>query len=393
MKHQVLVGTVAVALGVAIGGSIAAQQPTRADSGKVVPFSPDRGPEATTRPDSGGFKITPLLAPAYNPEMQFLIAGGILLSWKVGANPVRLQRSTLSSTISISSTGAVNVSNSLTSFWAGDRLRITADLALKNMPDNYWGVGYRDGLEPSKGDSTTAYQRQWIKFGARVVWGVGKHWFFGGTFDLNHTVASDVNSNMAADPYYVRYGPDNKNGGLGVAAQFDSRDVATNAWRGAYVGLTATFYDRRMGAEEEYQVFLLDYRQYKTLGRDGRTLAWQLKARVVAHEAPWPELSMLGTGYDLRAYVEGRFRDRTALSGVTEYRHMFLGKVLGRWHHGFVTWLGAGTLGRDVSHVTGLLPAAGVGYRLQIQPRGNVRCDFGLGKGSYGIYFNFTEAF
>ncbi len=384
----VLLGLAALAVS-AIG---AQERPSAVDSLPVA-FSPDAGPEATTRPDSGGFKITPLLAPAYNPEMQFLIAGGVLLSWKAGVNPVRLQRSTLSSTISISSTGAVNISNSLTAFWLQDRLRITADLAFKNMPDNYWGVGYRDGLEPEKGDSTTAYQRQWVKFGARVVWGVAKHWFIGGTFDLNHTIASDVNPAMAADPYYVRYGPDNKNGGLGVAAQYDSRDVATNAWRGTYVGLTATFYDRRLGAEEQYQVVLLDYRQYKTLGRDGRTLAWQLKARVVAHEAPWPELSMLGTGYDLRAYVEGRFRDRTALSGVTEYRHMFVRDDGRLSRFGFVSWLGAGTLGRDLTHLTGLLPAAGVGLRFQLQPRGNVRCDFGLGKGSYGIYFNFTEAF
>jgi len=393
VKSQVLVGVVVLGLRVVLTGPVAAQEPARADTSRVVPFSPDRGPEATTRPDSGGFKITPLLAPAYNPEMQFLIAGGVLLSWKAGRNPVRLQRSTLSSTISISSTGAVNVSNSLTSFWVGDRLRVTADLAFKNMPDNYWGVGYQDGLEPDKGDSTTAYQRQWIKFGARVVWGVAKHWFIGGTFDLNHTIATDVNTAMAADPYYVRYGPDNKNGGLGLAAQYDSRDVATNAWRGMYAGLTATFYDRRLGATDQYQVFLLDYRQYHPLGRDGRTLAWQLKARVVAHEAPWPELSMLGTGYDLRAYVEGRFRERSAVSGVAEYRHMFLRKDGRLSRHGFVAWLGAGTLGRDLSHLTGLLPAAGIGYRLQLQPRGNVRCDFGLGNGSFGIYFNFTEAF
>ena len=387
-------GAVALSLVAGIAGPIAAQKPGAAptDSGPV-PFSHDRGPEATARPDSGGFKITPVLAPAYNPEMQFLIAGGVLLSWKVGKNPVRLQRSTLSSTISISSTGAVNISNSLTSFWAGDRLRITADVALKNMPDNYWGVGYDAGLEPNKGDATTAYQRQWIKFSARVVWGLAEHWFVGGTFDLNHTIASDVNPTMEADPYYVRYGADNQNGGLGVAAQYDSRDVATNAWRGKYLGFTGTYYGRKLGGDHEYEVLLLDYRQYHPLGRDGRTLAWQLKARVVAHEAPWPELSMLGTGYDLRAYVEGRFRDRSALTGVTEYRHMLVRSNGQLSRHGVVAWLGAGTLGTDLTHLTGLLPAAGVGYRLQLQPRGNVRCDFGLGNGSYGIYFNFTEAF
>ena len=40
--------------------------------------SPDTSAVSVLKPvpDSGKFKITPLLAPAYNPEMQYLIAGG-----------------------------------------------------------------------------------------------------------------------------------------------------------------------------------------------------------------------------------------------------------------------------------------------------------------------------
>jgi len=34
-----------------------------------------------------------------------------------------------------------------------------------------------------------------------------------------------------------------------------------------------------------------------------------------------------------------------------------------------------------------------VGYRFEIQPRSNVRVDFGFGERSSGVYFNFTEAF
>ncbi|HKC39940.1 MAG TPA: hypothetical protein VKC15_10395, partial [Gemmatimonadales bacterium] len=101
--------------------SAVAQQPLRTDS----------GPSSASAPDSGRFRVTPLLAPAYNPEMQFLIAGGVLVSWKTGRNPLRVQRSTLSSTISYSTTGAINVSTSLSSFWHEDKLRINADIAYK----------------------------------------------------------------------------------------------------------------------------------------------------------------------------------------------------------------------------------------------------------------------
>jgi hypothetical protein len=372
----VCVGTAAPAL---------AQEPT------VI--RPDSGPIAAPPPDSGKLKITPLLAPAYNPEMQFLIAGGFLVSWKVGANKLQLQRSTLSSTVSFSTTGAINVSTTLTSFWAEDHIRILLDLALKDMPDNYWGVGYDAGLEPNEGDATTEYHREWFKFNPRILWNRGGKLFIGATMELNSTTASNVNATMAADPTYQRFGPENDNAGFGFVVQYDSRDVAVNAWTGMYLGLTSTFYGHFLGGDNQYQIFLLDYRQYKPLGRHGRTLAWQVKSRIGAHEVPWPEMSMLGTGYDLRGYVEGRFRDRSILLGLVEYREMFTrsNNKLSRW--GWVAWGGAGTLGTDLTHLTGLLPNGGAGLRFELQPRANVRMDVGFGRNSHGIYFNFTEAF
>ncbi len=329
-------GCVLVALlSVPAAGQNAKPSPGGADTSPVTVFRPV--------PDSGKFKITPLLAPAYNPEMQYLIAGGVLMSWKVGPNPLRVQRSTLSTTLSLSSTGAVNVSMSLSSFWNEDRLRINADFSLKDMPDNYWGVGYEAGLSPTKGDSTTAYHRQWIKFAPRIVFAIAPNLFVGGTLEPNHTIATEVNPMMASDPAYLQYGNDNFNAGLGVVLQYDSRDVAANAWKGIYAAITATNFGGVLGGDNTYSTILLDYRQYHPLGRPGRTLTWQVKSRLGIHGVPWPELSMLGTGYDLRGYVEGRFRDRSTLLGLVEFRQMFTrseGRLL---RPGFEVWDGGGT--------------------------------------------------
>jgi hypothetical protein len=357
-----------------------------------APVRSDSGP-LPQPPDSGKFKITPLLAPAYNPEMQFLIAGGVLLSWKVGPNPLRVQRSTLSSTVSISSIGAINVSTVLSSFWNEDRFRLNADLAFKDMDDNYWGVGFDAGLAPADGDSTTAYHRRWFKFSPRLVWRVTGDLLVGGVLDLNHTEATEISRAMLADSTFRRFGPDNSNAGVGLVLQYDSRDVAANAWRGTYAGLTITTYGGWLGGDNQYETYLLDFRQYHPLGRAGRTLAWQIKSRIGAHNIPWPEFSLLGTGYDLRGYVEGRFRDRSTVIGLAEYRQMFV-RGNGRLsRHGFVVWVGGGTLGPDIPRLRGFLPNGGFGYRLELQPRSNVRVDFGFGRNSNGIYFNFTEAF
>jgi surface antigen Omp85-like protein len=357
-----------------------------------APVRPDSGP-LPQPPDSGKFKITPLLAPAYNPEMQFLIAGGVLLSWKVGANPLRIQRSTLSSTVSISSIGAINVSTTLSSFWNEDRFRLNADLAFKDMDDNYWGVGFDAGLAPSESDSTTAYHRRWFKFSPRVVWRVKGGLLVGGVLDLNKTEATEINSTMLQDPTFRQFGSSNSNAGVGLVVQYDTRDVAANAWKGVYAGLTITTYGGWLGGDNQYETYLLDYRQYQSLGRAGRTFAWQIKSRIGAHNIPWPEFSMLGTGYDLRGYVEGRFRDRSTVIGLAEYRHMFVRSSGRLSRHGFVVWAGGGTLGPDIARLHGFLPNGGFGYRLELQPRSNVRVDFGFGRNSRGIYFNFTEAY
>ena len=62
--------------------------------------------------------------------------------------------------------------------------------------------------------------------------------------------------------------------------------------------------------------------------------------------------------------------------------------------HGFVTWAGVGWIGENMRDLRGhYLPNLGIGYRFELQPRMNVRIDFGWGIESSGIYFNFTEAF
>ena len=215
----------------------------------------------------------------------------------------------------------------------------------------------------------------------------------GPIFELTHTLATDVNPVMAADPNVVRSGTETGEHGLGITVQYDSRDVAASPWSGRYAAVTLTSYGGFLGGDHDYQTILLEHRQYHMLGRSGRTLAWQVKSRIATHEVPWPELSLLGTGADLRGYVEGRFRDRVILLGVAEYRHMFVRGDGRLSRHGFVTWVGAGTLGDGPAHLRGIVPSGGAGYRFELQPRSNVRMDVGFGRHSHGIYFNFTEAF
>ena len=62
---------------------------------------------------------------------------------------------------------------------------------------------------------------------------------------------------------------------------------------------------------------------------------------------------------------------------------------------GFVAWGGCGFMGPTMGKIEGVLPNAGVGLRIEVQPRMNVRLDFGrnFANDQSLFYFNMTEAF
>ena len=112
-------------------------------------------------------------------------------------------------------------------------------------------------------------------------------------------------------------------------------------------------------------------------------------------DVPWSDLAQLGTPWDLRAYRWGQYRDRSATSAVVEYRFMLPFAPGSLWaRNGVAAWVGVGALGPglvpDPSHV---LPAVGVGYRLELQTRITLRVDVGFGRDARAVYFNFLEAF
>ena len=81
---------------------------------------------------------------------------------------------------------------------------------------------------------------------------------------------------------------------------------------------------------------------------------------------------------------------------MTEYRHTFLKENGELGKHSAVAWIASGTVFNDANLATNdlhWLPNFGVGYRFEIQPRMNVRMDFGIGRESSGFYFNFNQAF
>jgi hypothetical protein len=342
---------------------------------------------------SGKLLVTPLAGPAYTPELGFTIAGGIMTSFKTNRSDSLIQRSSAPIMLGVSSTGAYFLQSKWTTFWLKDKMRIYSDFNFKDMPDNYWGIGYEAARNSYKSDTTTKYKRTWFQFNPKILWQFQKNWFLGPTLNINYTKGENACPVVAEDPTYAKYNGRPFNSGLGAVFQYDSRDVPVNAWGGAFVELSATFFGSYLGGQNAYQVYDFDIRKYFQISRPGKTLAVQLRGRFGYNDIPYGEMSQLGTPFDLRGYNWGRYRDNSMFFAITEYRHMFLRKNGDISPHGAVLWIGCGTIGTTAKDFTGWLPNLGFGYRLTVQPRMNLRLDYGFGTASSGFYFNFNESF
>jgi hypothetical protein len=349
----------------------------------------------TVKIENGEGILTFLGGPGYTPELKLLLAVGGLYTFKTNKQDLLIQRSTLNGSFGVTTTGGIVSKLILTSFWNEDKMRINGSLWFKNIPDHYWGVGYDEGLNTQKSDSTTAYHRLWWQVNPKFLFRVKKNFYIGPVLDFNQTNVTDESAGVLEDPYYQEFGPKNFNAGLGAIIQYDSRDIPVNAYRGILIQAIGSYYGSYLGGNNNYGMMDIDFRNYQQLGRiDGQTLALNLRARFTAGDVPYGEMSQLGSPTDLRGYTWGRYRHESMVYGIAEYRHMFMNKKKGkRSKHGAVAWVAAGTVMEDVTEMDKWLPNFGIGYRLQVQPRMNVRFDYGFGKDISGLYFNFTEAF
>ncbi len=385
-----------IAISLSFHGALFAQQPVPRKEEQLPIIKKDSIPIGEVKLDK--LKILPFIAPSVSPELGFMISGGGLISFNLDKKNKLIQRSSIPFSFGFSTNKSSNMSIRPSLFFKNDKNRLAGDIWMKNMPDNYWGVGYDAARHPSKPDSTTGYQRNWWQVMLKYSHKFREHIFAGLLFDYNQTKATDMSPEMIADPNVLKDGAFIRNYSLGLLFQYDSRDFTVNAYKGVFVEVSSNFYRSQIQVEPNYQIIVIDYRQYQQIKRPGRTIAWQIKTRMGINNVPWPEMSQLGTPFDLRGYRWGRYRDKAMLFGIVEYRHMFMrkkprkdGNMMSRF--GFVTWAAAGSVGSDYARMTAWLPNVGAGFRFEVQKRMNVRLDYGFGDDTSAFYFSFNEAF
>lgn len=327
------------------------------------------------------------------------------MTFRMNAKDTTMRRSVVPAAMAFMFKGGLNIVVKPQLFFKNDRFRIFGQFIYKNTQENFYGIGYDTNKDYVRSDTTSQYRYSGIQINPWFLFRIGESDFFmGPQIDLNYDHITDPAKYLVTQKDYVEAGGKadgykNFSSGLGFLATYDTRDVPANPYKGLYLDFRFLMYEKFFGSETEFYRLELDYRQYKTVGLR-KVLAWTVQSKHVFGDVPLNKYVLSGTPFDLRGYYMGQYRDKSSHIALVEYRQMFNTDKSNRFkkilsHLGFVAWGGCGFMGPNPGKIDGLLPNAGVGLRIEVQPRMNVRLDFGRNftNGQNLFYFNMTEAF
>lgn len=353
------------------------------------------------------FHYNILGGPSYTPDFGFLIGGSALMTFRMNPQDTTMRRSVIPMALAFMfEGGGLNLMVKPQLFFKDDKFRIFGVLNYKNTRENFYGIGYNTNKNYERSDSTSQYRYSGFQVNPWFLFRIGKSdIFFGPQIDISYDKLSDPAKHLPQQADYAAAGGDengykNFSSGIGFLLSYDTRDIPANPYSGTYVDLRGIMYQKWLGSDQNFYRLELDYRQYKSIGQR-KVLAWTLQTKnSFGRHIPLTKYALSGTPFDLRGYYMGQYRDKSSHVALVEYRQMFntdrstwLKRITS--HLGYVAWGGVGFMGPTPGKIEGVLPNAGLGLRIEVQPRMNVRFDYGrnfVNKQSL-FYFNMTEAF
>lgn len=261
------------------------------------------------------------------------------------------------------------------------RHRIDYTAAFASAPRDMWGIGYEAGRHNPPG----SYVEKRYRVEGRYLHRVLRNTYLGGMVNFQHAQAKKLTR-----PDYIAGQRDAYTAtGVGLAAEYDSRDFIPNPARGLYISLQETVFPKGLGNAGRTlwrTTFTAD--AYGTLWRGG-ILAADLFAEYNSQGTPWPQLAGLGGSYRMRGYYQGRYTDNGLVTLQVELRQRIWRRI------GCTVWGGAGNIfpSPGLFDWSKTLPNYGVGLRWELKKRVNVRFDYGFGKKTSGFLLNVNEAF
>lgn len=350
----------------------------------------------------GGF----VFGPAYNINTGFAIGGGYSALYSFDKNDPSLQKSIVNGFFQASVKGIVAIGVEGHNFMKNDKHRFNYEFSFTHYPSAFWGIGYDTSLKNFYDNRMVSSKQLLLKLEGDFTWKLARNLYFGPKLDFlysNLYKTEDVLPKGEENMYpnglmsELLLLPDGSGKsqpgtqaatGIGFTLTYDSRDFATNAYKGHYINLQQLAF---IPGLNKYGFLTTDlkYQTYAPLWKKC-TLAFQVHGRFNYGNdvIPWIRLASTGNQGMGRGYFYGQYRDNNVTETQLELRQRLI------WRLGVVAWAGAiNIFNFDNFRWDHTLPTYGFGIRWEFKPRVNVRVDWGFTKTGNSIVFNIGEAF
>lgn len=262
--------------------------------------------------------------------------------------------------------------------------RLNYMMVFQHQNRNFWGINYNECAANSPIINNSNRITVKADYQQRLF---HSNWFGGAALRISY-----VTGNFDDYSYLLGLHESGFYAGLGALIQYDSRDYALNAKKGAYFLFREVYYPNKLGRNEcDVYCTTLQFNAYHKLWPSA-ILAYDLfgEFNTSYGVVPWQLREEICTDdRRMRGYYTGRYIDNNQICAQIELRQNIYKRF------GAVIWGGYGTMFYNLTeiHHDQILPTYGIGVRFEMKHNTNLRVDIGGGRNSGTVIFNFAEAF
>lgn len=351
-----------------------------------------------TRVNNKVYKVMQVIpAPiiTYSSETDWVFGLAKFQGYDLNKKDTISRASSASATVAVSLHGQMYVIVSNTTYFGENKNIISGTFDYEIYP-RLW---YIYNAENSADDYVELVTTHYVTIPIKYLRQIKPKYYLGVSYNFDDYFKIDYKEDGILDgiDFYGKEG--GLNSGMGLIAQFDSRDNRFTTYKGMYLNLESVFYSDVIGSDYVYNKYIMDFRAFTKLRKV--VLGYQLYNETVFGDVPFYNLSQLGGSYRMRGFYYGQIRDKVLIDTQAEARrHLF-------WLISGAAFVGVGTVANDISTLektlsdNRLLYSYGVGIRLEVDPvhRINIRLDLAFGYDQYlqrnhsALFFGFSEAF
>jgi outer membrane protein assembly factor BamA len=254
------------------------------------------------------------------------------------------------------------------------------------FPDVFWGIGSN-----TENSNEEKYAFEQFNSSIHLKKKIAKHLFFGLMADYQNVLQLKYGANSLLDqislfgktPYHVL--------GFGITTSYDTRNFTFWPTKGMFLQAQATSYNKGIASDLSFNKVILEGRFFKSIYKN-QILAFQFYNHSTIGDTPFRSLATLGGTTNLRGFYQGRFKDKSMVSFIAEYRTFLV------WKLSAVAFIGVGNVYQSIHTIqsSSIKHSFGGGLRISILEKDklNLRIDYGYSdKYNKGFYFTLGECF